>query len=242
MLVQNSFIKANKNANKKQSLIEAFFAILMITLIMSFSSDVLAKSNLAGESIYQQCAACHGNNAQGNDALNAPALAGQFDWYLIRQIKHFNQSLRGEHMQDAAGQQMAAIAKTINVDKDLSTLSKYIESLAVSTKKNLTNKDISVEGDSYDSHKNGSRYYQAKCGACHGGQAQGNKSFNAPKLNGLSSSYLLRQMKHFSTGIRGTHKEDKFGRQMAMMAKTTSGSELDDIIFYITHQSNSADK
>ena len=85
---------------------------------------------------------------------------------------------------------------------------------------------------------NGSRYYQGKCGACHGGTAKGNKSLNAPKLTGLSKAYLQRQMSNFSSGIRGTKTEDKLGRQMAMMAKTTSGQELNDIIFYILSQEN----
>jgi cytochrome c oxidase subunit 2 len=42
-------------------------------------------------------------------------------------------------------------------------------------------------------------------------------------------------MNNFVQGIRGTHKEDKYGRQMAMMAKTTSGTELQDIIAYISY-------
>ena len=36
-----------------------------------------------GEDYYINiCSACHGGNAQGNDALGAPALAGVNDWYL----------------------------------------------------------------------------------------------------------------------------------------------------------------
>ena len=48
-------------------------------------------------------------------------------------------------------------------------------------------------------------------------------------------------MSNFSNGIRGYKKEDKLGRQMAMMAKTTSGQELDDIIFYILSQENTSE-
>jgi hypothetical protein len=40
----------------------------------------------------------------------------------------------------------------------------------------------------------------------------------------------------FSQGLRGTHSEDKLGRQMAAMAKNVSGQVRDDIIFFITEQ------
>jgi len=124
---------------------------------------------------------------------------------------------------------MAAIAKSLNFEKELGPLTAYIESLTVHSQQ-------SAKKANENKHFNGIRYYQAKCGACHGGQAQGNKAFNAPKLSGLSTAYLKRQMDNFSMGIRGTEAKDKFGRQMAMMAKTTSGTELDDIIYYISRQ------
>lgn len=172
---------------------------------------------------FATCIACHGEQGQGNDALKAPALAGQFDWYLNRQLHNFQQSLRGSHAEDSAGQQMRAMSLALSED-DISALSQYLASLPPST----------TPADSHGDLKNGSRYYQARCGACHGGEAQGNEAFNAPRLNTLSPDYIARQMAHFSDGLRGTQKEDKWGRQMAMMAKTVSGKELDDIIFFIT--------
>jgi len=116
--------------------------------------------------------------------------------------------------------------KQLDLHQDASDLSAYLATLSPEKIKQETVGDL----------KNGSRYYQAKCGACHGGKAQGNASFNAPKLSGQNSDYLQSQMKNFTTGIRGTHENDKFGRQMAMMSKTTSGKELDDIIHYIAQQ------
>ena len=66
--------------------------------------------------------------------------------------------------------------------------------------------------------------------------AEQNPAFKAPKLAGQNIDYLRRQMQNFVTGIRGSHPEDKLGRQMAMMAKTTSGKELEDILHYIAQQ------
>ena len=201
-------------------------------LVFSFHSFAFdnsqAESNGKGKALYQQCAACHGQNGEGNEALKSPAIAGQFDWYLTRQINNFAIDIRGAHEKDVFGKQMLAMAKQLDPKKDVPQLVAYIQSLSV----------VKTQFNESGNMANGSRYYQGKCGACHGGTAQGNKSLNAPNLTGLSKAYLERQMSNFSNGIRGTKTEDKLGRQMAMMAKTTSGQELNDIIFYILSQEN----
>ena len=198
--------------------------------LFGFTNDSKAEVSTTGKELYQQCVACHGVNGEGNDALNAPAIAGQFDWYIARQIKNYNRNIRGAHDADVFGKQMQAIAKQLDPQNDVPQLSAYIQSLP----------PIKTPVFEDGNMANGSRYYQGKCGACHGGTALGNKSFNAPKLAGLSKAYLTRQMLNFSTGIRGYKAEDKLGRQMAMMAKTTSGQELDDIIYYIISQDSAA--
>ena len=216
----------------------ALILAILLSLFFSFAqaSAASAKVNVKqieqkvkkGEKLYQQCVACHGDKGQGNDVLNAPRLAGQYAWYIQRQLKNFSQELRGKHNKDLPGLPMIAIAKNLT-EVDVSALSVYISQLSGSTPYNNQSPPL---GDM----KNGSRYYQAKCGACHGGKAQGNKAFNAPKLAQQSDAYLQRQMNHFTQGIRGTAQIDKFGRQMAMMAKIVSAKELNDIMFYISKQ------
>lgn len=70
-----------------------------------------------GRDIYRTCAACHGRQGQGSYAHNAPRLAGMSDWYLLRQIQHFKQDIRGDHPRDIYGTQMAEMARSL-VDKD----------------------------------------------------------------------------------------------------------------------------
>jgi len=47
------------------------------------------------QAAYAVCAACHGSQAEGNPALNAPKLSGQGDWYLKRQLKNFQDRCPG---------------------------------------------------------------------------------------------------------------------------------------------------
>ncbi|WP_286262786.1 c-type cytochrome [Thalassotalea atypica] len=179
-----------------------------------------------GQELFSSCTACHGEQGQGNLQLSAPSIAGQSAWYISRQLNNFVSGIRGAHPQDTGGQQMRASVSHLKDPKDITVLAQYIHSLPVSLHKE------ELKGD----FMNGSRYYQAKCGACHGGKAQGNKSFNAPKLSGHRVKYLSQQMKNFVSGIRGVHVEDKLGKQMAMMARVVSEKELNDILYFISKQ------
>lgn len=205
-------------------LVRKFHILIFVCLCQAFTCS----STFANESkaLYQTCAACHGAQGEGNRALAAPALAGQFDWYTSRQLESFKNNIRGFAPKDSHGQQMKAFATTLDFDKDVPALVDYIAKMPT-PKINET-----IDGDL----KNGSRYYQAKCGACHGGKAEGNSAFKAPKLANQQPSYILRQMKNFVAGIRGSKDGDRLGKQMAMMATTVSEQELNDIVYYISQQ------
>jgi cytochrome c oxidase subunit 2 len=76
------------------------------------------------------CGACHGGSAEGNDILQAPALAGVDDWYLLNQFNHFKDGIRGTDESDRYGYQMYMMGKTLpdaEVAKDVIV---YIRSLA----------------------------------------------------------------------------------------------------------------
>ncbi|GAB5413869.1 MAG: hypothetical protein Cons2KO_14720 [Congregibacter sp.] len=84
----------------------------------------------AGESLYNgNCGACHGGDARGNEALNAPALASLDAAYVQRQIRNFQSGLRGADPSDRYGRQMAMMANTIADDDALSDILAYIASL-----------------------------------------------------------------------------------------------------------------
>ncbi len=67
----------------------------------------------AGAGNYGTCLACHGDKGQGNQALNAPPLAGQYDWYLVNQLKKFKSGVRGTNPLDVTGGQMRPMSMTL---------------------------------------------------------------------------------------------------------------------------------
>ncbi|MFL6550373.1 MAG: c-type cytochrome [Povalibacter sp.] len=193
---------------------------LLVSSGASFAAD--------GEKLFAPCIACHGSKAEGNPALNAPAIAGQDAAYLERQLRNFRSNRRGAHKSDTLGAQMRTMATTLADDAAVTKVASYVASFP---------KTITASAAKGDLH-NGNNLYHGKCGACHGGAAEGNSSLKAPRLAGLDAAYLKRQFANFRDGVRGTDPQDVPGRQMAMMAKTLPGErDLDDVIAFIHQQS-----
>jgi len=82
-----------------------------------------------GEQLYVACAACHGADAKGNEALGAPALVGQDDWYMVTQLKNFMAGYRGHHPDDTYGQQMRTMVNTLVDETGIINVVSYINSL-----------------------------------------------------------------------------------------------------------------
>lgn len=59
------------------------------------------------------CITCHQADGAGNEALGAPSLTHQHDWYLMSQLHKFKSGMRGAHPDDAYGAQMAAMASVL---------------------------------------------------------------------------------------------------------------------------------
>ena len=195
------------------------FAILLCLSMQ----PLWAQAEVDAKARFQACIACHGDAGQGNAELGAPALAGQSASYLDRQLQHFKAGIRGGDPRDTRGAQMKAMAATLS-DQETSDIAEYLSTLPKPALK------TQAEGDL----RNGNNYYQSKCGACHGGQAQGNSGLNAPGLAWLDAAYLKHQYQNFQLGVRGVHPQDTYGRQMKMMSTSLpADKDLDDVIAFI---------
>lgn len=86
-----------------------------------------------GERIYGSCAACHGASGEGIWAVNAPALAGQNDWYLASQLRNFRDGIRGAHPGDLYGDQMMLMADILPTDDHVDDVVAYLNTLSGGT-------------------------------------------------------------------------------------------------------------
>ena len=177
----------------------------------------------AGKAAYMLCSSCHGPDGAGNMAMNSPAIAGQEDWYLKRQINKFKDGQRGTHAEDIFGMQMRPMAMTLANDAKIDEVVEYIASLPA------PHPEATLDGDI----AKGKAAYML-CQACHGPDAKGNKMMNGPGLTGLQDWYIVTQLKHFKDGVRGAHPKDLEGMQMAPMSKTIADEQaMKDLAAYI---------
>jgi len=192
--------------------------------IMTAENASAAGDPAKGKASFAVCQACHGANGMGNKALNAPRIAGQEPWYLERQLKNFKGGIRGADPKDTYGMQMRPMALTLANDQAVSDMAAFLSSMPVSKSSEST-----VKGDT----SAGKASYMI-CQTCHGPKGGGNRALNSPNLTGLQDWYIVRQLKNFKAGIRGTKSGDLFGMQMRPMAMTLANdAAINNVAAYI---------
>lgn len=202
------------------------FALFTCVLTLFLPDAARAQGDAAaGKALFPVCTACHGPQGQGNQAMNAPKIAGQSQWYFIKQMQLFQQGARGTAPGDMQGMQMASMSKgpQLMQEQALLDLAAYVATLPDEPS------PVTVSGDA----EAGAKLYPV-CAACHGQKAEGNEAMAGPRLAGMSDWYLVNQIKKFKNGQRGYHNADIGGRQMRpMVATLTDDKAINDVVAYI---------
>jgi cytochrome c oxidase subunit 2 len=203
-----------------------FFVRSTIVIFGLFTAGVVnaAGDPAKGKELFAVCAACHGQNGEGNKLLNAPANGGQDEWYVIRQLRNFRSGVRGSDPKDTYGAQMRPMAMQLADDQAVEDVAAYVANLPA------PQVEANVEGNA----EAGKNAFQP-CVACHGANGEGNKSLNAPRLSNQHDWYIVRQLQNFKSGVRGTHAKDIYGQQMRPMAQILATDEqVNDVTAYIS--------
>ena len=79
-----------------------------------------------GAQLYLTCAACHGAQGEGLEAMAGPRLQGQNDWYLVSQLKKFKSGKRVYAPSDHRGRQMQAMLGVLANDDDINSVVAHI--------------------------------------------------------------------------------------------------------------------
>ncbi len=178
----------------------------------------------AGKAHYATCVACHGEQGQGNQAMNAPRLNHLEPVYVAAQLAKFRSGVRGGAGSTATSMQMAPMAATLADDQAVADVATYIATLE------STASTSTVEGDV----KMGADYYNQLCGACHGAGAVGNPALNSPRLAGGDDWYMQAQLLAFRSGQRGSNPDDTTGKQMRAMAAILPNEQaVNDVVAYL---------
>jgi cytochrome c553 len=83
----------------------------------------------AGAAAFAVCSACHGPDGKGMEALKAPPLAGQSDWYMLSQLKKFKGGLRGANPADTSGGTMRPMSLTLADEQAMKNVLAHVATL-----------------------------------------------------------------------------------------------------------------
>lgn len=209
--------------NSRLTLAVALLCLAPSTLTGCNKASASEDGHTTDQQLYQLCAQCHGADGLGRQDVGAPSIAGLPGWYVEAQLDKFDRGFRGTHADDIAGMRMRPMALAVAGPEDMKTVAGYVEHL---TKKKL--KPTVVGGDA----QRGKTVF-APCVACHGPAGKGSESTKAPPLAGLQDWYLLTQLKHFKSGVRGADPKDETGAQMVPYASVLSDQDMKDVVAYI---------
>ena len=78
-----------------------------------------------GKAQYVRCKSCHGDQAEGKKFLKAPQLAYLEDWYMLDQLRKYQNGMRAYHDKDEHGKIMAASLSGMS-EQDFKDVTAYI--------------------------------------------------------------------------------------------------------------------
>jgi cytochrome c oxidase cbb3-type subunit 3 len=142
-----------------------------------------------GAALYlQNCARCHDQGAIGNPRNVVPALAGQREAYLIKQLADFTELER-------ESQDMHAVASmaALNEPQAFADVAAYLSHL------HPARFPETADGEGVEL---GEAIFQEQCASCHEEDARGDDDGFVPSLRNQHYSYLVRQMR----GLAASHR------------------------------------
>jgi cytochrome c553 len=196
------------------------FCYLMSSILLMFGSQAYANGDIAaGKSKSSVCAACHGIDGNGAEALPMqPRLAGQHAEYTEKQLREFKSGSRSNAI-------MAPMVAALS-DEDIADIAVYYASLKGTT------------GTSSPEHVDaGEKLYRAgdastglaACMACHGPAGNGNPAALYPSIAGQFAEYTAIQLKAFKSETRANDANNV----MRSVASKMTNDEIDAVADYI---------
>ena len=192
----------------------------MSSILLSFGTYVTAAGDAAaGKAKTVVCAACHGQDGNGVEALPMqPRLAGQHAEYTEKQIRDFQ-------LKERENASMAPMVAGLS-EEDVLNVSAYYASLKGT-----------VGTSTLEHAQSGEKLYRAgdatsglaACMACHGPSGRGNPAAKYPSLTGQFAEYTAIQLKAFKSETRANDANSV----MRNIAAKMTNDEIEAVAAYI---------
>ena len=169
-----------------------------------------------GAALYsQECASCHGRDAQGAGQHDIPALASQRRAYIIRQLAAFSEG-------DRIATQMHEVVsrEAVSGPQSWADLALYLTNLPPP-------KGTDTGDGKYLSL--GEASYQQFCRSCHEEDGRGDDDGFVPSLRNQHYRYLMKEMRELAAGHRFNVDED-----LARFLKSLKAEEMQGLADYLS--------
>lgn len=192
--------------------------ILLATLLNACAP---APESRSGAEIFESCRLCHGTR----EMQRGPILDGLPDWYVARQLRKFQDGLRGANPENRSALLMASAMSLLQNEDVIESVAEYISGLPPQDHLKTVRGDVA----------RGKAIYQT-CVPCHGEEGRGKIEQHAPPLNVLEDWYLLDQLRKFKTSQRGENPRDVEGQVMRLTLATVDAKDFRDMVSYIARE------
>jgi cytochrome c oxidase subunit 2 len=223
--------------------------VLIALLLGSGAVHAVEEVDLqAGATLWKFCAFCHNADGLGQERSDAPKVAGDPAWYTERQLAKFRTRVRGSHPEDLPGMQMIVYAYPLIDEAAIRNMAAFIETMPAEPEDpapdRMANRPrnrpyewdsklaVLETGKPADAQR-GAELYAATCTQCHGAEGEGIEAVGGPRLDNKQDWYLIRQLKYFKYGARGTDEDDIYGRLMAELGTPETDQDIVDIVAHI---------
>jgi cytochrome c553 len=192
----------------------------LLCLILLPTGVFAAGDPAAGLAKSQPCVACH--NTDGNSVNPIwPKIAGQYEAYLVKQLKELRAGDKGPRNDPV----MSPMAANLT-DQDIADLSAYF----AKQKQTLGKAQQASVALGEQIYRGGDKANKVTaCIACHGPDGSGNGAANFPRLGGQHAQYIDIQLHAFKDGKR----KNSAGEMMTTISHHLSEEQIKAVSSYI---------
>jgi cytochrome c553 len=181
----------------------------------------------AGQAKSELCSGCHGLDGNSPTA-EFPSLAGQYEGYIVKQVRDFQSGVRANN-ETMAG--MAAMVASVQDAKDIAAF--YASKKMAKEPLVPINADLAKKGAKFYTEGNPKNGVYG-CVNCHGERGKGMAAniTQFPRLGGQHRDYTIKQLNDFRAGTRTNDP----GGMMMDIAKKMSDDEIKAVSEYLAAQ------
>jgi len=206
---------------------QTFFVIFWALISFGMAEIAYAAGGdpVEGEGKAGLCGGCHGMDGNSPDAT-FPRLAGQYQGYIVKQIKDFQSGKRANN-DTMAG--MAAMVASVQDAKDIGAFFEQ-QKMADDPLVGPDKKQVAKGKKLFHEGNPATGLYA--CVNCHGERGKG-KAPNIsvfPRIGGQHRDYIIKELKDFQAGTRSN---DPAG-MMSDIAKKLSEEEINAVASYLS--------